>query len=1044
MLSQIRLATKLRNQEVIEKNVRSSEDSIEVSAEMRDRLAIVLRSKDIDGSLSQNLSSSLMQPLDALSVYCPIGAATASQFAAFCPQSERKDLVGHLSFNQCCLESWKDTTFAERGESKSVTNSGAANRATDPTVQLHLMWLKRKANLEAESGLYDTAFNTLEEAIGLHLGTSDYAKADLCGYVDNIQPLELIAQIDANCHLYTAAAHVNASRIQNVFRHFRMKRGLATIVLSKYYRGYVTRKFLWERREVHDQCATTIQRVLRAHKKRREALATKLQRWYILRLQMKLHALMLLNHRAACNIQSFFTGNKGKMGQILFMRLKIVMATIIQKMLRGFFVRNSKIRAEIAMKKQLYASALTAQNTVRQMVARKKRRHLLLLAEECEVKRQCHEDLYVAGEVRESIALARYQLATSAGRLYMSYIRDCIKRNDGYLRKSKIAGTVDREDGIREAATVAFKLLNITGSGSIEREEFIDALRELDIILSAEDACVIYDMIGGHSTASSISRTGPRSTCQIPQRDLSLGTFFAWFRGHTSSQQMVKGYVQNNQPKTNVDLEVLEGKSRRFLTILKKKLYDMELRGSLLSARAEREALQRGLDIIISSTVSVFRHHAPPRFQCCQCREAFWRYSLYMAHFDAKKLCMKTGLRGIFFEKCAAVWKKQRQCEEEVVRQNDLNRSITLATCHSWFDGLSIYNSRPMRRILTRDAHSLMLVEEHSLRNEGNSNDTPSRDPRYLVLEMLEHFADEPVVLDMVASVVAEQLSCPLPVAVALNTAAGAVSASGISDCIPSQGRLSCTPSAGTILTIGVFRKWLAESIESSSSMRRTLRHRTLSADTVNIQFNHQMHISTHRNIRSNRFDADSCTYNIESVPFNSFGINQVQDPGWIQDDIVMDNGIGRAIVFELKKVKDKICGAFSRVKRRVGSSDKRVFTDADGNASAGNILKVKEIVIRDRIFSKSAMRRICMMNAKLLRVLLHTASSALIFSLQFQHIRPRRYVRATKNVHIFMAGKSVFDNKVEIFHIMYEMQLNCLTPSNITYLLNTVNAMVL
>ena len=69
MLSQIRLAAKLRNQVIIEKNARSSDDSITISAEMSDRLAIIMRSKDFDGSLSENLSSSLMEPLDALSVY---------------------------------------------------------------------------------------------------------------------------------------------------------------------------------------------------------------------------------------------------------------------------------------------------------------------------------------------------------------------------------------------------------------------------------------------------------------------------------------------------------------------------------------------------------------------------------------------------------------------------------------------------------------------------------------------------------------------------------------------------------------------------------------------------------------------------------------------------------------------------------------------------------------------------------------------------------------------------------------------------------------
>ena len=349
MKSQFRLAAKLRH--AAPEKSRSAGNDLPLSSEMTDWLKYTMTDTDEIGQLPDKLASISLQPLDSLSVYCPNAAIIKSQFSARPATTENMKNTHTIHFDK--TKSWKATHFTEINGITSGIGVVSANQSSDirsvddPIQRLNVLWLNRKALLERESGEYSAAYNTLDEAIQLHIGTDDYSKADLVEYmpVNSSDPLQLLTRIESEYVIYDPSVYLSAQRIQKFYRKFHERKCIASTKVSKYYRGYKARRMLWERKNMYMQCATTIQMCVRAHNRRRRALIIKIQKWYRMRKQVKAYTLLLLRRNAARKIQQFFRNNTGRSASIKLLRIQRVLVVKLQRLFRGFMVRKRRTRS---------------------------------------------------------------------------------------------------------------------------------------------------------------------------------------------------------------------------------------------------------------------------------------------------------------------------------------------------------------------------------------------------------------------------------------------------------------------------------------------------------------------------------------------------------------------------------------------------------------------------------------------------------------------------------------------------------------------------
>ncbi len=86
---------------------------------------------------------------------------------------------------------------------------------------------------------------------------------------------------------------------------------------------------------------------------------------------------------------------------------------------------------------------------------------------------------------------------------------------------------------------------------------------------------------------------------------------------------------------------------------------------------AEGELYRHQASWMTSNTVATFRRSYPPKYQSCQCLQAFVLFTDYYIHFErGSGLCLTSGRQGLFFPRywVQADWNRQRQCEYEVQR----------------------------------------------------------------------------------------------------------------------------------------------------------------------------------------------------------------------------------------------------------------------------------------------------------------------------------------------------------------------------------------
>ncbi len=693
-----------------------AEVDISISSEMEQWLSSAMESSE-EGYLSDQVGNPLSKPLDAMSLYTPLGAIAASQHAAVKPMesiNEREDRefrerksrrlgnntttntfnntdsidMGHsypavppvtvsddegddrvmeLSragrVETSSLNTGFNTTTPSVDESISShsttwsTQSAVENRpkpmlVNDAMKRLEVLWLKRRAKIEMDEGDHTKAMETLNDALGVHLGdTGDYTTSDL-GSHSHKRPEGLLNYIADTYFDFDKTAHIDAGRIQRCFLKWLRRRSNKVLNLQRFYRGYRVRLGAFRETTMRKHTAQIIQRAFRRYLGNLCFQATRIKRWYItIKLKEEFRE-KLYYHRNAYRIQRLYRGYGSRM--IAAMKRKELDSTsLIQRQGRAWRIRQQRTQALVLIHKRFHENARIIQCAMRRVISIKRSQIQILTEMVREEERQERE----TGVVDEAIAIQLKKVGlymkTDTGKLHMKFTKNRIRTKDKAYKKTKSALT--DEEVMAHDAMVSFELFDTDGSGLIDEIELAQMLKQLAIPMDPE---------GVKALAGEIDADG--------SGDIDFGEFMDWY---------TRGGSQNAEAEQSLE-------DKMFKQILKARTMIMEITGVILQKRTERDMLRQATTWQSKDIAATFRNTHAPKFQCCQCMEPFVFFADYQEHFDKKGRCAATKQRAVFFEKfwIHQDWNYQRQIEKEIRRLNDelpnINYQSLVATFH--------------------------------------------------------------------------------------------------------------------------------------------------------------------------------------------------------------------------------------------------------------------------------------------------------------------------------------------------------------------------
>lgn len=701
---------------------------VPLSSEMVDWLNTTMESSGNElglPELKEDVRSVLIQPLDSMSVYCPVGAMMHSQLAAARLNAQNSkthhfaasDTISISSPNQLNGNSMltEGASFGFNRKSKedemslaesvSVVEGGsldvemghsstlstwAQNKKPPPPVaalpinsavsRLKVMWLQRKAQFQRNEGNLDDAMETLSDALELHLGTrTDYKNANLSDQT-HTDPSELLDYIGDTYVMYDKMAHIEAGRIQRCFlRHLRFRHKMATKVQA-FFRMFLVRNSAYQRAELQKQCCQLIQRIWRKRLAWKRYNSTKIKRWYKCLKQQEDFKKRLFIYRMARRIQRLWRGNKNR--EISWQRKCEKLGNqLLQRQIRSYNSRRQRTLAIKFFHRMYFRAARTIQRMVRLVQAVQRSQLKLLLELAREEERQGREKEVIEETVKVQIAKTRLYMKTDAGREHMKIAMNRIRLQDKEYNKLK--GGMDKKEIMAREAMVSFELFDSDGSGQIDADELAGMLQELCIPLSAEEFAALMKEIDADGSG-----------------EIDFGEFLEWYTGGGGEDAADNATMAQ----------------KTFKLLLQARHAIMEISGQILLKRAERSILRQATAWLTKDITASFRNTRPPKFQCCQCLQPFVMFTDYYAHFDEAGICGATNQKAMFFNKfwVQSEWRRQRQCEHEVMRLNDEIPNINYHAYMASVADMSLFHDAGVDYImkLRSKAAQIMFMEK--------------------------------------------------------------------------------------------------------------------------------------------------------------------------------------------------------------------------------------------------------------------------------------------------------------------------------------------
>ncbi len=733
--TQLRFKKRILNEKKHSKYKKNASDNddegdVPMSSEMKEWLQDTLYRTDSDGYPVDSVSSVLTAPLDGELVYCPTSAVVNSKFTSSVLPREENEIISQKllterfesfeempSFNLGEYSIADGNDFAMKADYVSTAESIPSNNSTnvrtfsssknqsftqkllksiappginEAVSRLNVLWLQRKAMLDRKEGKFDEAYKALEQAINIHIGDSkthyltgqhsldDYKGAKLSEYTMSSDPTDLLSQIELNYLVYDPKAHHKVSRIQRFWHKRYVRRCGCQTILAKISRGFLTRMKIGALKFRRLQCALLIQKRFRVHLIRIFWLATRIKSWYVSRKKREQYKLLLHEYRLVRRIQRLYRGYCGrKIGNQY--RLERDMTHKMHKASRGYILRKNRCYGIKLWHKLFNENALKIQRVVRRIQACRRSQLQLLKELARENDRLNRERNIIDNTVKVEIDRVRLYMQSAAGKLHLSVILEKLKGKDKQFANMK--HTLSHKEILAHDAMIAFELFDTDGSGEIDEDELANMLRELCIPMSKAD---VHDL--------------HRDMDQDGSGDIDFGEFLDWYTGEGS---------EGNDATLGDAL---------FKQVLRARALVMELSGITIRKRAERELLRSCTTWKAKDITATFRLTCPPKFQCCQCMKPFVLFTDFYLHFDQNGMCEILGLKGLFYRKFWNLreWRRQRQCENEVMRHADEDPTIRYQSMMACYADLALQQDSSMQAVLNRysKAATIMYLEQ--------------------------------------------------------------------------------------------------------------------------------------------------------------------------------------------------------------------------------------------------------------------------------------------------------------------------------------------
>ena len=710
MQNQLKLAKRLALQKAIPTKKKKIND-LPLSTEMTNWLKSTFDDVDDHGYLNENISSVLSQPLDAMSVFCPTGSIVSSKFSALRIPKEDDQYIRPAEDTASASSSADLKTGLLRNH---VGVGEAVNR-------MEVLWLQRRAKFEKEEGNLNKAFETLDEAIKIHIGTDNYAEARLADDVISSDPSELLKVIEKEFFVYDQRSHLKAGRLQRWYHKIYQRKYIASTKISSLFRRFLIRRKIWQQNHLRIKCAKLLQRRFRIHLKRMNALATKIKRWFRLHQTMRDYQRQLYDYRAARKIQKIYRGYVGRhLASIRYQQ--IVCSSIIQRNARGYILRQKRSFAISFFHRIAYVAARRIQCKVRCNQAIAKAQLTLLEQIILEEKRQQRERDIRNEAIRIEIRRTKFYLKTAAGKIHLEAAKAAIKARDGKFQQ--IQNMLMKQDILAHNALVAYELFDVDNSGDMTMDDLMSLLKELCISVTPDELKEMSDEL-------LIDNTGT----------MDFNTFLDLY---------------SEGGLTKYGLTITATMKKRYMR-LQKKLKDYS--GYTLRQRAVKELLRHRCTWIHDTVTAMYRTTNPPKYQCCQCLRPFVLFTDYYVHFGADRKCGVTGDKALYYPRfwVQEDWLKQRQCEQEIIRSRNESPFVEQKKLLAKFADIALQQDRALSKFLTQIQRRARLVYFERMTDTGRSQ-IPSK----MIMEIADVCQDNQL-YPPVAHIVAKYTGHPLP-----------------------------------------------------------------------------------------------------------------------------------------------------------------------------------------------------------------------------------------------------------------------------------------
>jgi len=699
-----------------------------LSTEMIDWMDSTINDRDEAGFGSEAVTSILAQPLDSESLYCPVSSIINSKLSApRVPSPVRKDkLLTSNSFSGTISDDISGsgagamitTSDFSKSQQLVVRKEDSGDSVKEAVDRMNVLWLQRKAAFEREEGDLQASIKTLDEALDVHLGTSDYSKANLGDRVISSSGTALFDAIQEKYFLYDKSAHRIATKLQNFYHRHHSKRGRLADLISSTFRRYLAQRNYRRYRLLRHDCARLIQFRFKLHLIKMHNYATKIQTWWRLLKYITDFKHRLRIYRTARILQKNWRGFKGRV-RAYFKAIELYMVKKIQRVARGYIYRRDRGFYIMLYHKLFYRAALRIQSLCRRLQAIRKSKNQLLFEISREQGRIIREKAMIAETVQIEIRRTRMYLQTAAGKLHFKDTLEQIHARDKYYLHIEPQLTLSEK--LAQQALIAFELFDVDGSGYIDERKLSLLLSELCIPMDRGALHVLflemdkfnmgeidfnefldwYCITNSAIDESNITAQKEAEDAAAKEREEGEEAPAVFGDAIVASAQ-IPSRSTPGQAGTG-RLSRLVNRSIECLLVLKK--YVSKASGSTMHLRAEREILRQSTQWLTRDSISSFRLSCAPKFQCCQCLKPFVLFTDYFMHFDQRSgFCQVVEQKALFYQQywLKHHWGKQRQCEYEVVSANNEYPKVEHFKVMAIYNELALVTHLEYARILNK------------------------------------------------------------------------------------------------------------------------------------------------------------------------------------------------------------------------------------------------------------------------------------------------------------------------------------------------------